>query len=207
MVVGPWIYDGCLLRVSMSRLARLAYVNKYLRDRHKHSNKGGCEKDESCPVDATKLLNDLGAFRLNAQEDKAKCDSQGTDQYVQSKDPSLSRSVSARRQIEVSGRHTHDVASTMAPPRIGPVTVPSAQGTLMNPNHCPRNRKGTRSVTMMSVTAVTPPIPIPCKHLPLNITVKLPACAAIRHPAASAVAHRVKAFLPPKMSDKHAQLG
>ena len=104
-------------------------------------------------------------------------------------------------------RRTHETFCAKAPPMTGPVTVPIAHTALMKPNHLPRSRRGTRSVTRISVRTRIPPPPMPCRDRPSKRTVKLFARAAVIAPAVKSKRAASITGLRPEMWEKEAKLG
>ena len=84
---------------------------------------------------------------------------------------------------------------------------PIAQADEMKLNHCPRRRNGTISVTMISVSVIIPPPPMPWIDLPTSMTVKLFATAATiaPMPKSTKLSHTIGSL--PKMLLKEPRTG
>ena len=103
--------------------------------------------------------------------------------------------------------HRHDTFCAKAPPRIGPLTAPIAHCRLIRPNHFPRSRSVTRSVTMTYVSAMIPPPPTPWIDRPSRRTVKVLARLQTMAPMVKSInAARIRG-LRPKMCENRAQVG
>ncbi len=90
---------------------------------------------------------------------------------------------------------------------IGPETEPILHIALMIPNHCPLKRKGTKSVTRISVKAINPPPPMPWNDLPTRSVPKSLARAATRAPIRKKIRPTITIGLRPKMCENEAKLG
>jgi hypothetical protein len=101
--------------------------------------------------------------------------------------------------MEVLTIHRQLAYCAKAPPMTGPVTLPIAHIPPMIPTKFPRYRRGTKSVTTISVMAIMPPPPTPCSDLPVSSNVKLLARAAIRTPIKKNVIAINTIGLRPKM--------
>ena len=90
---------------------------------------------------------------------------------------------------------------------MGPVTLPMLHILLINPNHCPLNLNGTRSVTTISVKAISPPPPIPWSERPTNKGPKLFETDATMAPTKKKTRATMITGLRPKICEKEAKLG
>ncbi len=94
-----------------------------------------------------------------------------------------------------------------APPMIGPVTEPTLHMALIIPNHCPLSLSGTKSVTTISVSAISPPPPIPCSERPTSRGPKFFETPATIAPTRKKTRATMMTCLRPKMCEKLAKLG
>lgn len=94
-----------------------------------------------------------------------------------------------------------------APPITGPETEPMAHMPLIIPNHWPLSRSGTRSVTTISVRAISPPPPMPCKERPTRRVENSLATAQTIAPTRKNTKPVRIIGLRPKMWEKEAKLG
>jgi hypothetical protein len=99
------------------------------------------------------------------------------------------------------------VSSTMAPPRIGPMTEPIAHWRLIIPNHFPRSCSDTISVVITYVNATIPPPPIPCIQRPTSKPVMSVVVAAIAEPTVKNISAAISTGFRPRICEKNAQGG
>lgn len=90
---------------------------------------------------------------------------------------------------------------------MGPVTDPILHIALMKPNHWPRKRNGTISVTKISVKAINPPPPIPWNDLPTSRVPKSFDRAATMAPMRKKTRATITIGFRPKMCENEAKLG
>ena len=84
----------------------------------------------------------------------------------------------------------------------GPVTEPKAQIPPIKPEYAPRNRMGTKSVMIMSLSKTIPPPPIPCMVRPTSITIELCATLEMIMPAVKQTMANVRVGKRPKMCNR-----
>jgi hypothetical protein len=106
-----------------------------------------------------------------------------------------------------SERHTQVTSCENPPPRIGPVTEPTLHMAERIPKYWPRRRRGTRSVTITSLSAIKPPPPTPCTDRPTSMYVKSLATEQTTVPTKNRVRAMRMSGRRPKMLDSEAKLG
>lgn len=164
------------------------------------------EEDHADPVNASKLLCKGASLVVQSKEE----DDQGNSQANKWKINPAMLSVTfwqVPRPVTNQKIQVQSTFSANPPPSSGPTTVPRAHMELMKLNHLPRSRRGTRSVTTISVSAITPPPPMPWMDLPTRMTPKLFATAAMMAPTPKKVKLMKMIGFRPKMELKFPSTG
>jgi hypothetical protein len=118
---------------------------------------GGCTTDkdnDTEDINSLEFLFESRCIGFESEEEPDSNDNDDNDGNVDIKDPEMSMKREAVYHLQV-------VFSAIAPPMIGPMTVPRAHDNATIPANAPRSFNPTISVTVTSTNAIIPPPPIP----------------------------------------------
>jgi len=141
---------------------------------------GRQEEDHAEPIHTGELRGEVGALEAEVEEEGDHDEADAAEGEVEPEDPPPGDCAFPNVQrgevhtLTIRRARVRDIPfSANAPPTMGPVVDPIAHIAPMRPKYFPRSRRGTRSVTMISVRAMMPPPPMPWRERPARRTVKL----------------------------------
>ena len=157
------------------------------------------EEDRSNPIHPPEFVCERANFESKHQSKRHKDESEPNKRQVDPEDPPLiNGQLKASHHYDASWP-TQDTACANAPPTMGPVTEPTLHIALMIPNHWPLCLSGTKSVTRISVRAMSPPPPTPWRDLPTRRDPNPSAVAATMAPMRKKTRATITRVFRPKM--------